>query len=124
MHFIHDSKLKKMIDNIESISSNIKNNNESLSLALSNIALIRLPCKIKSDQHINHANSTLSKTSAIMEKINKGEGSMGMLINNGQLIHSPGTSAADLDKLLIDIKQNPKRYVHFSMFGTKPPNNL
>jgi phospholipid/cholesterol/gamma-HCH transport system substrate-binding protein len=52
-----------------------------------------------------------------MEKINKGEGTMGMLINNDSLYNSLERSAADLDKLLIDLKQNPKRYVHFSMFG-------
>ena len=66
---------------------------------------------------INNADKTLRETALIMEKINKGEGTMGMLINNDSLYNSLERSAADLDKLLIDLKQNPKRYVHFSMFG-------
>jgi len=118
----NDSKLKKMIDNIESISNNIKNNNESLAIALKNIELITDSlAKSNLTSTINNANSTLKETSEIMEKINKGEGSMGLLINNDSLYIHLERSAADLDKLLIDIKQNPKRYVHFSMFGTKPP---
>ncbi len=115
-----DGKLKKMIDNIESISANIKNNNESLSLALKNIASISDSlAKSNLSSTINNANLTLKETSQIMEKINKGEGTMGMLINNDSLYNALERSASDLDKLLIDLKQNPKRYVHISVFGKK-----
>ncbi len=115
-----DGKLRKMFDNIESISANIKNNNESLSLALKNIALITDSlAKSNLSSTINNANLTLKETSQIMEKINKGEGTMGMLINNDSLYNALERSASDLDKLLIDLKQNPKRYVHISVFGKK-----
>lgn len=115
-----DSKLRKMIDNIESISGNIKNNNESLALALKNISLITDSlAKSNLTSTINHANSTLKETSEIMNKINKGEGTMGMLINNDSLYNALEQSAVNLDKLLIDLKANPKRYVHISLFGGK-----
>ncbi|MDQ3050351.1 MAG: MlaD family protein [Bacteroidota bacterium] len=116
----NDSKLRRMIDNIESISANIKNNNESLSLALKNIATITDSlAKSNLTSTINNANYTLKETSQIMEKINKGEGTMGMLINNDSLYNALERSASDLDKLLIDLKANPKRYVHISVFGRK-----
>jgi phospholipid/cholesterol/gamma-HCH transport system substrate-binding protein len=54
-----------------------------------------------------------------MTKINNGQGSLGMLLNNDSLYKNLNSSAADLDKLLIDFKANPKRYVHFSVFGKK-----
>lgn len=115
-----NGKLNRMIDNIESISANIKNNNESLSLALKNIASITDSlAKSNLSSTINNANLTLKETSQIMEKINKGEGTMGMLINNDSLYNALERSASDLDKLLIDLKQNPKRYVHISVFGKK-----
>jgi phospholipid/cholesterol/gamma-HCH transport system substrate-binding protein len=52
-----------------------------------------------------------------MEKINKGEGTIGMLINNDSLYNALEQSAVDLDKLLVDLRENPKRYVHISVFG-------
>ena len=116
----NDSKLKKMIDNIESISSNIKNNNESLSLALKSISLITDSlAKSNLTSTINNANATLKETSGIMEKINKGEGTIGMLVNNDSLYFALENAATNLDKLLIDLKEHPKRYVQISLIGGK-----
>lgn len=115
-----DSKLRKMINNLESITANIKNNNESLSNALKNISSITDSlAKSNLASTINNANTTLKETAAIMEKINRGEGTMGMLINNDSLYNALEKSATDLDNLLVDLKQNPKRYVHISVFGSK-----
>ncbi len=113
-----DSKLRKMINNLESITSNIKNNNEALSNALKNISTITDSlAKSNLASTINNANATLSQTASIMDKINRGEGTMGMLINNDSLYNALEKSAVDLDHLLVDLKQNPKRYVHISVFG-------
>ncbi len=115
-----DSKLRKMINNIESITNNIKNNNEELSVALKNIASISDSiAKSNLTSTINNANVTLKETAVIMEKINKGEGTMGMLINNDSLYNALEHSAVNLDNLLIDLKQNPGRYIHISVFGRK-----
>lgn len=111
-------KLKKMIDNLESITSNIKNNNEALASALQNIEKITDSLAASNlASTVNNANSTLSQTASIMEKINKGEGTIGMLINNDSLYNALEQSAVDLDKLLVDLRENPKRYVHISVFG-------
>nr|HMT30058.1 MlaD family protein [Bacteroidia bacterium] len=111
-----DSKLRKMISNLESITANIKNNNESLSNALKNISLITDSlAKSNLASTINNANLTLKETASIMDKINRGEGTMGMLINNYSLYNALEKSAVDLDNLLVDLKQNPKRYVHISV---------
>jgi phospholipid/cholesterol/gamma-HCH transport system substrate-binding protein len=116
----NDSKLKRMIDNVESISSNIKDNNESLALALKSISLITDSlAKSNLTSTINNANTTLKETSAIMEKINRGEGTMGMLINNDSLYIALEKAAVDLDKLLVDLKEHPKRYVQISLIGGK-----
>ena len=42
-----------------------------------------------------------------------------MLINNDSLYNNLNNLAADLDSLVIDFNENPKRYVHFSLFGKK-----
>ncbi|NBV13708.1 MAG: hypothetical protein EBS07_06535 [Sphingobacteriia bacterium] len=54
-----------------------------------------------------------------MEKINRGEGSLGLLINDKKLYNNLTASAISLDSLFVDLKKHPKRYVHFSVFGRK-----
>jgi len=65
---------------------------------------------------INH---TISNLSLITDKINNSEGTLGMLVNNKDLYINLSNTAASSDKLLIDLQKNPKRYVHFSLFGSK-----
>ena len=45
-----------------------------------------------------------------------------MLINNDSLYLNLEQATLELDKLLEDIRVNPKRYVHFSIFGRKDKN--
>ena len=44
---------------------------------------------------------------------------MGQLMTNDSLYKNLESVTRDLDKLLIDMEANPKRYVHFSIFGRK-----
>jgi phospholipid/cholesterol/gamma-HCH transport system substrate-binding protein len=56
-----------------------------------------------------------------MEKVNKGEGSLGQLANNDSLYNNLNSTARNLDLLLSDFRQHPGRYVKFSVisFGGK-----
>jgi len=62
---------------------------------------------------------TIANLSLITDKMNSSEGTIGLLLNNKDLYINLSNTAASSDKLLIDMKQNPKRYVHFSLFGSK-----
>ena len=48
-----------------------------------------------------------------------GEGSLGKLIQDGSLYSEMNESLGQLELLLQDMRENPKRYVHFSLFGRK-----
>ncbi len=112
------SKLNIMLSNATSISTNLKNNNEKLSKIIENFSQISDSlAKSSLASTMLNANKVISETSAIMQKINKGEGTLGLLVNNDSLYKNLSSTASDLDKLLIDLKANPKRYVHLSMFG-------
>lgn len=113
-------KLRKMFDHLESITSNIRKNNNALANALQNLSLITDSLAASNlTSTVNHANATLKQTSQIMDKINRGEGTIGMLVNNDSLYNALEKSAVDLDKLLVDLRENPKRYVTISLFGGK-----
>lgn len=112
------SKLNMMIANAESITDNLKKNNEKISNILNNFSQISDSlAKANLANTLMNANKVMSEAATIMQKINKGEGTMGMLINNDSLYKNLSTTASDLDKLMIDLKANPKRYVHFSLIG-------
>ncbi len=63
--------------------------------------------------------NTLREVNATMQKINSAEGTVGKLINDPSLYNNLNAAMRDADSLLIDLRANPKRYVHFSVFGKK-----
>ena len=68
---------------------------------------------------LTKAQKTLEELSITFDKINKGEGTMGQLINNDSLYNNLEAVSRDMDSLMIDLKENPKHYVHFSIFGRR-----
>lgn len=62
---------------------------------------------------------TIRDLHSITRKINNGEGSVGLLLNDKDLYMNLVNTTNSADQLLIDLKKSPKRYVHFSLFGSK-----
>lgn len=54
-----------------------------------------------------------------VSKIDQGNGTLAKLINNDSLYVNLNKAAEDLDKLLKDVRENPGRYIQFSVFGGK-----
>jgi len=113
-------KLAAIFDNLESISGNIKNNNDKIQNILTNFSsLSDTLAKSQIKTAISSADKALSQASDIFNKINNGEGSLGMLINNDSLYNNLNSASENLDKLFLDIKENPGRYVTISVFGNR-----
>ncbi|MBT4919546.1 MAG: MCE family protein [Flavobacteriaceae bacterium] len=66
-----------------------------------------------------HLETTLESFNSIMHKFDSGEGSIGKLINDENLYKNLEAASKELEELLRDLKENPKRYVHLSVFGKK-----
>ena len=60
---------------------------------------------------------TLAELNATIERINAGDGTLGRLVNDPQLYESLDRATGDLSALLVDLRENPRRYVHFSLIG-------
>jgi phospholipid/cholesterol/gamma-HCH transport system substrate-binding protein len=111
-------KISSILSNLSKITNTIASNNDKLTIILKNFASISdslARSNIKST--IDNANLTLQKTALIMDKINSGEGSMGLLINDKKLYHDLDSTTANLNRLFDDMRLHPKRYVHLSVFG-------
>lgn len=55
----------------------------------------------------------------VLAKVNSGEGTLGAMMNDKQLYDNLTQTSKTLDALLSDLKENPNRYVQFSIFGKK-----
>lgn len=111
-------RMERILFNVESISKNLKDNNENLTRTLENFAnLSDTIAKANISRTIDNLNRSLSDMAAITNKINKGEGSLGLLVNDKKLYNNLEGSSKQLDQLLLDMKLHPGRYVHFSLFG-------
>jgi phospholipid/cholesterol/gamma-HCH transport system substrate-binding protein len=117
--------MARILFNVESISKNLKDNNQNLTKTLQNFANISdTLAKANISQTINHLNNSLSDMATITDKIIKGEGSLGLLVNDKKLYNNLESSSRELDKLLLDLKLNPGRYVNFSLFGRNAERNV
>jgi phospholipid/cholesterol/gamma-HCH transport system substrate-binding protein len=116
--------LASIIRSVESISNNIKNNNDKITNIINNFSNITdTIAKSNIASAIDNADKSLKQFSDIMEKINRGEGSLGMLVNNDSLYNNLNNSSKELNELIEDIKLNPRRYLNFSVFGPSKKTN-
>jgi len=105
-------KLSNILSNVENITHNLKSYNENINLVLANLKTTTDNlAALKLKETIEKANSTLAEVSVIMEKINKGEGSLGLLINDKELYNNLNKTALDLDVLLKDLHKHPAKYL-------------
>lgn len=113
-------RIDVILANAESISSNLKNNNEKINQMVNNFgSFSKQMSETNMKQTIDNANKAVAELQVAVNKINSGTGSISLLLNDEKLYNNLSKSAEDLDKLMIDIKANPKRYVSFSIFGGK-----
>jgi len=113
-------RMSEIIVNIESITHNIKNNNQQISSAIHNVsAMTDTLAAANLSKTIGTTQRALQNFEQITDKINKGKGTLGMLINNDSLYMQLEGSSRNLKLLLEDMKAHPSKYVHISVFGKK-----
>lgn len=114
------TKIAGIMSNLESITGNFKNNNAKITNIMNNFEKVSDDvAKANFAQTIAEANKAVADLQTIVNKVNTGQGTLGQLINDEKMYNNLNNAAANLDKLMIDLKANPKRYVSFSVFGGK-----
>ncbi|ATP56705.1 ABC transporter permease [Pedobacter ginsengisoli] len=112
------SRISAILANVEAISGNLKQNNAKISAILNNInSITDQVAAANFKQTIDNANKAVADLQSIVSKINNGEGTIGLLVNDTKMYDNLNNASKNLDNLMIDLKANPKRYVHFSIFG-------
>ncbi len=106
----NEKGLKSTINNLSKVTGNLNKITDSLKqMPLSSI--------------VKNFDDTSLQLKRMIERLNSGEGSAGMILNDNKLYDNLVNSSEALEALLSDLKSNPKKYVHFSIFGRKEKNN-
>lgn len=130
-----DQAIQKSLGNIQRLTANL----ESASVSLNGMMKNDVPVIMKNvntittdfskvSANLSHVDfqatmkrvdNTLANLQTITDKVNRGEGTVGMLLNDKTLYNNLANTAGSANELLIDLKANPKRYVQFSLWGKK-----
>ncbi|MES2419179.1 MAG: MlaD family protein [Bacteroidota bacterium] len=112
------SKLSGILSNVETITVNFKNNGAKIDAILSNLNTVTdKAAALNFKQTIDNANAAIADLQGMVAELKGGKGSLGKLLNDDEMYKNLTNAAKNLDNLMIDLKANPKRYVHFSVFG-------
>ena len=117
---LEKSKISGILSNVESISRNLNNNNQKLTQIFTNLERVSdNAARVNFEETMNKANMAVANLQSIVDSIDTGKGSLGKLVNDDKLYNNLEDASKSLDNLIIDVKENPKRYIHFSVFGRK-----
>lgn len=112
--------LQKTFSSLNDFSKMLSDNRQKLDTVFSNIESISdSVAKANVSELINSIQETFAESSDLLAKINEGEGSLGLLASSDSLYININSTIQSLDVLLNDLNENPKKYVHFSLFGGK-----
>lgn len=100
-------KLDNALTNVDNMTANLSKVSDSLASLELNKTMDNLQAAIKGFDNI-------------IAGIENGEGSVGKLLKDEELYNNLTNASEQMGQLFEDMKLNPKRYVHFSVFGKRP----
>ncbi len=131
-NIVTKNKLKHLIDNLEDVSLQTKellvDNRKNIHSAISTLNL--LSKKFQTDSTLNNINTALDNLTntvvvldttitllhPVIERLKNEESTFGKMTGENKLYEQLVNTANSLDSLVKDIKKNPRKYLHFSLF--------
>lgn len=126
--------IQTSLKNIDILTSSLASNTKSIDRSLDNLAEITQQLKnadpgklvknadqtiVEISKTVQEAKSAISQLSSVITEIQSGNGSMGKLIRDPKLYQNLEKTSKNLDLLMQDMRLNPNRYIHISVFGSK-----
>jgi phospholipid/cholesterol/gamma-HCH transport system substrate-binding protein len=100
----NENKISNIINRIDITSSNLSNFSNSFA---------------DLEKTIENFSKTSENLNLILSEISSGNGTFNKLIFDDSIVNSLNSASENINLLLEDLRLNPKRYVHFSLFGKK-----
>lgn len=130
-----NEKLQKSMENLERTTANladitqaikglmnseVKEIAKNINVASNNFAYVSGELKnIDYNKMLDQIDQTVATTKNLVNKLNSTEGTIGLLLNDATLYNNLNQASENAASLLKDLQTNPKRYVHFSIWGRK-----
>lgn len=116
----NQATLQATIKNLEGITGNIEKNNQQITNILKNFSNVSDSLEQANlKQTIENLNTTITQLNTMVADINQGKGTMGKVIKEDDLYNSIDSAVANLNTLLLDVKQRPYRYISINVLGSK-----
>lgn len=115
-----NGKLAQTLNNVESITKNLKNSNADISATMANAktASDKLAA-LEIQPTLDSLKLVLSEMHATLQRVNSPNGSIGALTSDKALYNKLNDAVLSAEILLDDLRAHPKRYVNISVFGKK-----
>lgn len=114
------SKLTNILSNVDQVTADLKKADIAGTVNTAEATLAETQTAITSIKStIETTNQTMSRVTDLVEKVERGEGSLGLLVNDKKLYQDLQNTSAEIGLLLQDVRLNPKRYINVSVFGKK-----
>ncbi len=112
--------ISQITNNLKSLSASLTDEDDGVAplLAKMNVLADSLN-ELELNQTVLQANATLKSLQTTVDKLKQEDGTLGKLMNDDSVYNNLNKTLVDLDSLFIDLQDNPRRYVHFSLFGGK-----
>ncbi|MBO4811472.1 MAG: MCE family protein [Prevotella sp.] len=104
------SQLNRQLPQLMNKANGVMGNAETVT---GNLAQLDLDATLK------RVDDALASVQQVTSALNNPKGSVGMLLNDAQLYQNITTTMRDVDSLLVDFKNHPRRYINVSVFGKK-----
>ena len=113
-------EIASTLANVASITENLKNSNEQVTNLITNFSEISDSLKgVDMAGTVAEAKAALAGVTKIMDEINNGTGSAHQLIYSDELVKNVNSMLEETERLVNNIKEHPKRYLQFAVFGGK-----
>ena len=109
-------QIQGALNNLSSFTDTLAENEARIDSMLAN--LDNFTGELAEADVVSKLTTTVESLNGVLAEINNQEGTVGKLLNDSELYDSLNTAGNNLGLLLEDLKANPMRYVHFSLFGT------
>jgi len=112
--------LQTTLGNVNRLSSSLIETEKQLKPILAKVDNIADSLRsLQLRQTLANANRTVDNLQQLLAGVQQGKGTLGKLTSDDKLYANVNATTASLEKLLTDLRENPKRYVQFSLFSRK-----
>lgn len=113
-------QLQGVIRNANSITANLASNNERITRIIDNAATVTDQLSAAQiDKTMQEFQTAANNLTAVLNKVNSKEGSLGLLVNDPNMYNNLNASLTTLNTLMADVQAHPTRYINLTIFGRK-----